>query len=126
MEAKEKEKILLVDDDEVVLGKLGNMLEHKGWKCLKAPTGEIALDAFEMNDVDVVILDINLPRIDGFEVLKKMKALKPNVPIVILTALGYEKEEVDKALNLGAAGYVGKAMPVISIVSTIKRVLGHK
>ena len=126
MEGSGKVRVLLVDDDIEVLDKLGNVIELKGWKCLRAPTGEIALDSFKMNEVDVVILDLNLPRVDGFEVLKQMKTLKPGVPVVILTGLGYEKEQVDKAVKLGASGYVGKAMPVGSVISAINRALRQK
>ena len=122
---EKKISILLVDDEDEVLNTLGKLIEHMGWKCHKAPTGEIGLDLFKGNDVNVVILDIKLPKIDGFDVLKQMRQLKPAVPVIMLTALGYEKEDIDKALKLGAAGYVGKAMPVKDIISKIRSVLGQ-
>lgn len=118
--------VLLVDDEIDILNTLGEMIESSGWKCFKAPTGEIALDSLKINDIDVVILDLNLPRMDGFDVLKEMKGLKPAVPVVILTGLGYEKERVEKALKLGASGYISKAMPVKQTISEIKKVLGRK
>ncbi len=124
MEAKEKVSVLVIDDDDVVLNALGQMMEKTGWKCLRAPSGEIGLDSFKINNVDAVVLDINLPKMDGFVVLKKLKELKPNVPVVILTCLGYEKDQIEKALGLGAAGYVSKAMPVKSVIAKIKSALG--
>ncbi|MDD5449207.1 MAG: response regulator [Candidatus Omnitrophica bacterium] len=119
-------KILLVDDEAEVLNTWGDMIDRLGWKCFRAPTGEIGLDMFKMYNIDSVILDLNLPKMDGFEVLKAMKQLKPGVPVVILTGLGYEKDRVDKAVALGASGYVGKAMPVKDVISKIKAVLGKK
>ena len=126
MEAKKRINVLLVDDEDDVLNTLGNMIEQSGWKCFKAATGELGLEIFKINKVDVVILDIRLPRMDGFDVLKQMKQLKPAVPVVMLTALGYEKEAVEKALKLGASGYVGKVMPVKDVISKIKAVLGQR
>lgn len=123
METKDKVAVLLIDDEDDILSTLGNMIERIGWKCFKAPTGEIGLDIFNKNSVDVVVLDIKLPKMDGFEVLRQMKQLKPDVPVVMLTGLGYEKECVDRALALGASGYVGKSMPVKEVISKIKNVL---
>jgi two-component system, OmpR family, response regulator len=126
MQSKEKITVLLIDDDDDVLNTLGKMVEQTGWVCFKAPTGEIGVDLFKVKDVDVVVLDINLPKMDGFDVLKQIKQLKPSVPVIMLTGLGYEKGQVDMALTLGASGYVAKAMPVKSVISKIKSVLGHK
>lgn len=125
MESKEKVSVLIIDDDDVVLNTLGQMMEKAGWKCLRAPTGEIGLDSFKINNVDAVVLDISLPKMDGFSVLKQLKELKPNVPVIMLTCLGYEKDQIEKALESGAAGYVSKAMPVKSVISKIRMVLGQ-
>lgn len=125
MEASEKLNVLLVDDEDMILDTLGKLVEHSGWKCFKAPTGEIALDCFKINKVNIVVLDLNLPAMDGFEVLQKMKAIKPEVPVIILTGQGYEKEQIERALKLGASGYVSKAMPVRSVISKIRMVLGQ-
>lgn len=126
METKGKVNVLLVDDDDEILSTLGKLIESRGWKCFKAPSGEIAMDSFKLNNINAVILDLNLPAIDGFEVLAQMKSLKPNVPVIILTGVGYDKEQVNKALKLGASGYIGKAMPIVDTISTIQRVLGKK
>ncbi|MCX5715803.1 MAG: response regulator [Candidatus Omnitrophica bacterium] len=126
MAVKKKLCVMVVDDEDSVLNMLGEMVRHTGWDCLTAPTGEIALGLFGKHDVDIVVLDLNLPNMKGFDVLKNMKALKPKVPVVILTGLGYDKEQVDEALKLGASGYVGKAMPVEQTISAIKNVLAKK
>jgi len=121
---KHKITVLLIDDEYDILNTLGKMIELEGWKCLKAPTGEIGLDSLKANEVDAVVLDVNLPKMDGFSVLKQIRQLKPAMPVVMLTALGYEKDQVERAVALGASGYVGKAMPVKTIISKIKTVLG--
>ncbi|MBI4335745.1 MAG: response regulator [Candidatus Omnitrophica bacterium] len=121
---KDTRSILLIDDDVEVLDMLGKMIERGGWKCFRAPSGEIGIDVFKANKIDAVVLDINLPNKDGYEVLRQMKELKPDVRVIMLTGLGYEKKTVEKALSLGASGYVGKAMPVKTIISKIKDALG--
>ncbi len=126
MEPKDAVNVLLVDDDDFVVDSLSRLVEKNGWKPFKAPTGEIAIDSFKLNNIDVVVLDLHLPNMDGFEVLKNMKAIKPSVPVIILTGVGYEKEEVNKAVKLGAAGYIGKAMPVSTIIAKIRSVTGKK
>ena len=115
--------ILLVDDDDDVLSMLGKMIEHIGWRSFRAPTGEIAIDSFKINDINAVVLDLGLPNMDGFSVLKKMKEIKPSVPVIILTGTGYEKEQVAKAVALGASGYIGKVMPIGTIIAKIRSVL---
>jgi putative two-component system response regulator len=124
MEPKKNIAVLIIDDDDMVLSALGQMMEKTGWKCLRAPSGEIGIDSFKANSVDAVVLDINLPRMDGFAVLRQLRELKPDVPVIMLTGLGYEKDQIEKALEQGAAGYVSKAMPVKSVISKIKLVLG--
>jgi len=126
MDKQDKIGILLIDDDNEVLEALGKVVELTGWKCFKAPTGEIGLDIFRINKIDAAVVDINLPKSDGFEIMKQMKQLKPNVPVIVLTGLGYEKEQVEKAVALGASGYVSKAMPVKDAITKIKAVLGRR
>lgn len=125
MELRENVSVLIIDDDDVVLNALGQMMEKTGWRCIRAPSGEIGIDSFKINNVDAVVLDIRLPKMDGFDVLKKLKELKPAVPVVMLTGLGYEKDQIEKALGLGAVGYVSKDMPVKDVIAKIKAVLGQ-
>ena len=94
-----REKILIVDDEARILRLVRSNLEPHGYKVLTAMDGESALTAAEMNDPDLIILDLMLPRLDGFEVCRRLREFS-TVPIIILTAKG---EEVDKVKGLELA-----------------------
>ena len=72
---------------------------------------------------DAVLLDIELPDSNGLEFLTQFKSLYPNVPVVMMTGLGYEEELMAKALKNGASGYVGKGVGMDDAIVAIKRVL---
>ena len=116
-----KEKILIVDDEARILRLVRSNLEPHGYKVLTAMDGESALTAAEMNDPDLIILDLMLPRLDGFEVCRRLREFS-TVPIIILTAKG---EEVDKVrgLELGADDYLTKPFGVPELIARIKAVL---
>ncbi|MBX6771114.1 MAG: response regulator transcription factor [Chloroflexi bacterium] len=116
-----KEKILIVDDEARILRLVRSNLEPVGYKVLTAMDGESALTAAEMNDPDLIILDLMLPRLDGFEVCRRLREFS-TVPIIILTAKG---EEVDKVrgLELGADDYLTKPFSVQELLARIKAVL---
>ncbi|MCG8343466.1 MAG: response regulator transcription factor [Chlorobiales bacterium] len=101
--------ILVVEDDRNLAKLLKYNLEKAGYKCFLAETGEDALQLLAERDVDLVLLDIMLPGIDGFEVCRKIRQhqLFRDLPIVMLTAKG---EEIDKVLGfeLGIDDYVVK------------------
>src|SRR5262249_44768735 len=116
-----KEKVLIVDDEARILRLVRSNLEPHGYKVLTAMDGESALTAAEMNDPDLIILDLMLPRLDGFEVCRRLREFS-TVPIIILTAKG---EEVDKVrgLELGADDYLTKPFGVPELIARIKAVL---
>jgi two-component system KDP operon response regulator KdpE len=116
-----KEKILVVDDEARILRLVRSNLEPQGYKVLTAMDGESALTAAEMNDPDLIILDLMLPRLDGFEVCKRLREFS-TVPIIILTAKGEEVDKV-KGLELGADDYLTKPFGVPELLARIKAVL---
>lgn len=83
------EKILVVDDEPVVRGFLRELLAEEGYEVILASNGEEAIDLAEIEDPEVILLDINMPGIDGIEVCKKLKAQEETryIPIIIVTAL---------------------------------------
>ena len=91
--------ILLVDDEESIQTLLTFPLERDGYRVVQARDGEEALRRFGEEDVDLVVLDVMLPRIDGLEVCKRLRS-QSSVPIIMLTARG---EELDKVLGLSSA-----------------------
>lgn len=120
-----KKKILIVEDDTFLAGIYAHKFEKEGFEVLHAADGELGLTLAQKERPDLILLDILLPKLDGFEVLEKIKAdakLRAT-PIILLTNLG-QKEDVDKGLKLGAADYLIKAhfMPA-ETVEKVKKVL---
>lgn len=116
-----KEKILIVDDEARILRLVRSNLETQGYKVLTALDGESALTAAEMNDPDLIILDLMLPRLDGFEVCRRLREFS-TVPIIVLTAKGEEVDKV-KGLELGADDYLTKPFGIPELLARIKAVL---
>lgn len=116
-----KEKILIVEDDRNISKLLKYNLEKEGYEAKVAKTGELALKYLNEDNFDLVILDIMLPKIDGFEVCRTIKQDKKlaSLPIIILTAKG---EEVDKVVGfeLGADDYVVKPFSPRELLLRIK------
>lgn len=115
--------ILTVDDEEHILELLKYNLEKSGFNVLQADTGEMALEIVEKNDVDMILLDLMLPGIDGIDVLRRIRntPLVSKVPVIMLTA---KNEEIDTVLGLemGADDYIGKPFGVHELVARMKAV----
>lgn len=119
-----KERILIVEDEKNIAKLIRYNLEKDGYDCTTAKTGEDAMAILEKQAFDLIILDIMLPGIDGFEVcrtIKQSSRLK-NIPIIMLTAKG---EEVDKivGLELGADDYIVKPFSPRELILRIKAIL---
>lgn len=125
MAVTQKLKILIVEDDTFLAGIYANKFEREGFKVFLATDGEAGLKTAKKEMPDIMLLDILLPKLDGFEVLEKIKgdAVTRVIPVILLTNLG-QKEDVDKGLKLGAADYLIKAhfMPA-ETVEKVKKVL---
>ena len=122
-------KILIVEDDPFLIDIYTTKLKDSGFSVEVAKEGESALRKLNEEKFDLLLLDIVLPQIDGWEILEKVKSQKSkvksleNLKIVILSNLG-QKEEVEKGLKLGATKYLIKAHHTPSeVVEEIKEVL---
>ncbi len=117
----DKERILIVDDDKNICELLRLYLEKEGYETAMAHDGESALAVFEEKQFDLVLLDVMMPRVDGWETCRRIRA-KGNTPIIMLTAKG---ETFDKVLGLelGADDYVVKPFDTKEVVARIKAVL---
>lgn len=115
------QKILIVDDDQNICELLRLYLAKEGYETLIAHDGEKALELFEQNKPNMVLLDVMMPRMDGWEVCRRIRA-QANTPIIMLTAKG---ETFDKVLGLelGADDYVVKPFDSKEVVARIKAVL---
>jgi DNA-binding response OmpR family regulator len=113
--------ILLVDDEDAVQKLLAYPLERDGFRVLQARDGEEALRRFETEAVDLVVLDLMLPKLDGLEVCKRLRA-KSTVPIIMLTA---RDDELDKVLGLelGADDYITKPFSIREFRSRVRALL---
>lgn len=116
-------RILVVDDEPDVVEalRIGFALQWRDIEVLEAATGEAALDAIEQEHPDIVLLDIGLPDIDGYEVLRRTRAFS-DVPIVMLTARDDALDKV-KALELGADDHVTKPFNHLELSARIRAVL---
>ena len=98
--------ILVVDDDDDIRALVGELLERAGHGVIKAPDGESALKLFYSRQPDLVVLDVSMPGLDGWEVLNRIRELS-DVPVLMLTARAEELEKV-RGLRAGADDYVTK------------------
>ncbi len=114
-------RILLVDDEQSIQTLLSYPLRKEGYEVVQATDGRQALDRFEEQPFDLVVLDLMLPRIDGLEVCRRLRS-KSSVPIIMLTA---KSEEIDKVvgLELGADDYITKPFSLREFSSRIKAAL---
>jgi DNA-binding response OmpR family regulator len=113
--------ILLVDDEESIQKLLTYPLERDGFRVVQARDGEEALTSFSESDVDLVVLDLALPKLDGIEVCKRLRS-RSAVPIIMLTA---RDDEVDKVLGLelGADDYITKPFSIREFRSRVRALL---
>jgi two-component system KDP operon response regulator KdpE len=117
-----KDKLILVVDDEPRLITFMRMnLELEGCRVISAPNGKEALQKTREELPDVVLLDVMMPGMDGFETLKRLRQFS-QVPVLILTAKGEEEDRI-KGLELGADDYIGKPFSHRELVSRIRAVL---
>ncbi len=114
-------RILLVDDEESIRTLLSYPLRKDGYEVVQAVDGREALDRFGESAFDLVVLDVMMPRVDGLEVCRRLRA-RSSVPIIMLTA---KAEEVDKVvgLELGADDYITKPFSVREFRSRVKAAL---
>jgi DNA-binding response OmpR family regulator len=119
--APDSATILLVDDEESVQKLLTYPLQQEGFRVLQAGDGEEALRRFETEHVDLVVLDLMLPRLDGLEVCRRLRA-QSTVPIIMLTA---RDDELDKVvgLELGADDYITKPFSIREFRSRVRALL---
>jgi DNA-binding response OmpR family regulator len=119
--ATQAPRILLVDDEHAVQKLLAFPLRKDGYDVVAATTGSEALDRFRDGEFDLVVLDVMLPQVDGFEVCRQLRA-RSSVPIIMLTA---KAEEFDKVLGLelGADDYITKPFSMREFRSRVKAVL---
>src|SRR3990170_3329298 len=118
---KEKSTIVLVDDERNILTSLGMALEAEGYKVRTYADGTSALEALTEDAADLAILDIKMPRMDGMELLRRLRQLT-DMPVIFLTS---KDEEIDElfGLKMGADDYIAKPFSQRLVVERVKAVL---
>ena len=116
------EKILIIEDDPDISDLLELNLRDAGYQTELASNGEIGLNKALENDYDLICLDIMLPKLDGMEVLKQIRAEKKTIPILMLTS---KSEELDKVLGLelGADDYLTKPFSLRELLARVKAIM---
>ncbi|MBM3320250.1 MAG: response regulator transcription factor [Candidatus Eisenbacteria bacterium] len=115
-------KILVVDDDLELLSLIAFALRQTGYLVVEASEGASALAAFANEQPDLVVLDYNLPRMNGLEVLKRMRAEESRVPIMMLTVRSDEEDQVE-ALDHGADDYLTKPFSPRTLLARVRALL---
>ncbi|MCA8948802.1 MAG: response regulator transcription factor [Planctomycetes bacterium] len=114
--------VLVVEDDRAIRRGLVDALDYAGFSTIEAEDGDAGLSAAVAGDVDLVLLDVLLPDIDGFAVLERLRAVRPALPVIVLTARGREEDRV-RGLGLGADDYVVKPFSVPELLARVEAVL---
>ncbi|MBE6419759.1 MAG: response regulator transcription factor [Akkermansiaceae bacterium] len=122
MQVMRERCILVAEDDEPIRRALCDTLKGAGYSVLPAADGREALEILLTKDIDLALLDVNMPHISGFKLLKVMAGECPGVPSIILTAHGEEQDRV-KGLTLGADDYVVKPFSIAELLARIAAVL---
>jgi DNA-binding response OmpR family regulator len=120
-ESFERRRILVVDDEERMVRFIRLNLEHDGFQVSEAFNGKEAIQKMRDLTPDLILLDVMMPDLDGFEVLETIREVS-NVPIIMLTAKGEEDDRV-RGLELGADDYITKPFSPRELVSRVKAVL---
>jgi len=113
-------KILVVDDEEPVRDLFNDLLTKEKCAVRTASTGEEALEIVAKESFDVVLLDIKLPGMSGLEALKKIKDIRPELVVIMITGFGYDEDLIAKSKEYGCSGYIGKNMPISQIMSSFR------
>jgi two-component system alkaline phosphatase synthesis response regulator PhoP len=114
----ETKRILVIEDDATIRGGLKDALRSEGYEVLEAADGKEGLEKGLREDPDLIVLDLMLPRIDGYEVLQRLRRDAVLTPVLVLTARGLEEDRV-RGLSLGADDYVVKPFSLAELLARI-------
>ena len=125
MNSDRKKTVLLVEDNEDNLVVYRTILEHVGFAVVEARDGEEGVNRARETLPDLILMDISIPKIDGWEATRRLKAAEPTraIPIIALTAHALE-EDRQKAIQAGCDGYLAKPVEPRRVVQEVERFLG--
>ena len=114
--------VLVVDDEDALRSVLSTELISEGYTVDTAPDGDDAITILQQKTFDLVLLDIKMPRVDGFEVLRFIKQRYPTTKVIMLTGFADLKNAIESK-KLGAEDFVSKPYDLVDLLTTIERVL---
>ncbi|MFN0062938.1 MAG: response regulator transcription factor [Myxococcaceae bacterium] len=120
-----KRRILVVEDDVSILSGISMNLRYEGYEVLQAQDGRRALELILEAEPDLVVLDVMLPQMNGFEVLTELRRRNVSVPVIVLSAKGLEQDKI-LGLGLGADDYVAKPFGLQELLARIQAVLRRR
>lgn len=112
---KEHQRVLCIDDEEMIRLSIGDYLEDSGYEVLKAENGQEGLEVFRSGQPDIVLVDLRMPEIDGLEVLATIRREAPEIPVIVISGTGIIHDVIE-ALHLGAWDYLTKPIEDMAIL----------
>ena len=115
-------RVLVVDDEHNLREMISSYLQNEGYETVEAANGDSAVQTVKNDQIDLVLLDIMMPEMDGYEVLKEIRSIQKKLPVIMLTA---KTDEIDKivGLEMGADDYITKPFSLRELSARIKAVL---
>jgi DNA-binding NtrC family response regulator len=121
-----KQHILVVDDEPPIRDLLRSYFEKHAYQVTTAATADEAYRIADDVPVNLVILDVLLADSDGLEILQTLKDAHPNLPVIIMTGIGFDEDLLQEAISKGASGYVSKTLPLDQLLMEVHRTLKFK
>ncbi len=113
-----KISVLCIDDEEMIRWTIGDYLEDSGYQVFKAENGRVGLEAFREQKPDIILVDLMMPEVDGFEVLSKVKEESPDIPVVVVSGTGVIQDVIE-AIRLGAWDYLTKPIQDLAVLEHV-------
>ncbi len=117
--------ILVVDDEHEFLELMNNRLQKRGFTVVAASSGEKALELVQEQSFDAMVLDVKMPGIDGIEVLRRVKQIKPDLPVILLTGHA-SVEAAMTGVETGAVDYLLKPVPINDLIMRLRDITTRK
>lgn len=120
-----KDKVLLVEDDSTLSFIVQDALERENFEVVPAQNGEIGLKMYQESKPDIVVADVMMPKMDGFEMVRRIRLIAPDIPVLFLTART-ALDDVVHGFELGANDYLRKPFQILELVVRIKSLLRRR
>jgi len=117
-----KIKVLLVDDEQDLLEVLGTRVRSWGYDSMEAPSAQEAIEAVKNNKPDIIVLDYKMPEMDGLDILREVRKISPEIPVIMFTAYPDDRA-MDETENLGVYAFIPKFSAYQDAQATLKSVI---